>query len=587
MATPTNGSRRYLLVILAVFAAILAYFAWRAARPASLNAPGTIVPAGPSRGGELVASGRTEPTTYNRLVDPSAAGELLSTLTQATLVRVNRVNDQLEPWLAERWTVSSDGLTYTITLRQGLTFSDGAPLTSADVLFTFRALYDPKVNSVMTKEVQVAGQPPQFEAPDPATVIVRLPAPFAPGLRLIDSIPILPRHKLEAALNSGRFADAWSTATPLGEIASLGPFVLTEHVSGQRLVFKRNPRYWRRDAAGMALPYLDTLTLLVIPDQNTEALRMQAGELDLMSSGEIRPEDYAAFKRLNEQGTLRLIDGGIGLDPNLLWFNLSPSRSADPRSGWFAQPAFRKAVSCAVDRQAIANAVYLGAAVPIFGPVTSRNTTWYSAPASPCDRDQAKARDLLTSIGLVDRNGDGMLDDAEGVTARFSVLTQRGHSIRERTIAVLQEQLRQIGLTVELVAVDPGAIFKRYAEGDYDSVYYGVQTSATDPGLNPSFWLSSGSFHFWNPNQKTPATDWEARIDKLMLQQASVADLTERQRLFAEVQGIFAEEMPAIYLVAPKVTLAVSTRVSNLQPVPQIPQLLWNAESLAVTGPRR
>ena len=231
--------------------------------------------------------------------------------------------------------------------------------------------------------------------------------------------------------------------------------------------------------------------------------------------------------------------------------------------------------------------MYLGAAVPIFGPVTSRNTTWYSAPASPCDRDQAKARDLLTSIGLVDRNGDGMLDDAEGVTARFSVLTQRGHSIRERTIAVLQEQLRQVGLTVELVAVDPGAIFKRYAEGDYDSVYYGVQTSATDPGLNPSFWLSSGSFHFWNPNQKTPATDWEARIDKLMLQQASVADLTERQRLFAEVQGIFAEEMPAIYLVAPKVTLAVSTRVSNLQPVPQIPQLLWNAESLAVTGPRR
>ena len=586
MATP-NRSRKVLLGALILFAALLGYFAWRAARPASLHAPGNRVSPGPSRGGELIASGRSEPTTYNRLIDPGAAGELLSTLTQATLVRVNRATDELEPWLAERWSVSPDGLTYTITLRPGLTFSDGTSMTSADVLFTFRALYDPRVNSVLTKDAQVAGRPPQVEAPDPATVIIRLPAPFAPGLRLIESIPILPKHKLEAALNEGRFADAWSTATPLTEIPSLGPFILSQHVSGQRLVFTRNPRYWRKDAAGVSLPYLDTLTMLVIPDQNTEALRMQAGELDLMSSGEIRPEDYAAFKRLSEQGTLRLIDGGIGLDPNLLWFNLSPSRAADPRSGWFLQTAFRHAVSCAVDRQAIANAVYLGAAVPIFGPVTPRNKTWYTAPASPCDQDPAKARELLTSIGLLDRNADGMLEDASGAPARFSILTQRGHSIRERTIAVLQEQLRQVGLTVDLVAIDTGALFKRYAERDFDSVYYGVQTSATDPGLNPSFWLSSGSFHFWNPNQKAPETEWEARIDELMQQQAATPDLPERQRLFAEVQRIFGEHMPAIYFVAPKVTLAVSTRVTNLQPVPQIPQLLWNAESLAVTGPRR
>ena len=246
---------------------------------------------------------------------------------------------------------------------------------------------------------------------------------------------------------------------PLTEIAGLGPFVLAEHVSGQRLVFARNPRYWRKDAAGTQLPYLDKLTVLIVPDQNTEALRLQTGEIDLMGSGEIRPEDYAAFRRIAEQGRLRLIDAGVGLDPNVLWFNLSPAGAANPRTAWFRQKAFRQAISCAVDRQGIVNTVHLGAAVPIYGPITPANRLWYSEPRSTCDRDPARARVLLASAGLTDRNGDGMLEDASGKPVRFSILTHRGHTIRERTVAVLQEQLRQVGLAVDVVALDrPGAV---------------------------------------------------------------------------------------------------------------------------------
>ena len=95
-------------------------------------------------------------------------------------------------------------------------------------------------------------------------MVIRLAAPFAPGLRLIDSVRMLPRHKLERALAAGTFNDAWSVKTPLTEIAGLGPFVLAEHVSGQRLVFTRNPHYWRKDAAGVALPYLDKLTVTIV-----------------------------------------------------------------------------------------------------------------------------------------------------------------------------------------------------------------------------------------------------------------------------------------------------------------------------------
>jgi ABC-type transport system substrate-binding protein len=112
-------------------------------------------------------------------------------------------------------------------------------------------------------------------------------------------------------------------------------------------------------------------------------------------------------------------------------------------------------------------------------------------------------------------------------------------------------------------------------------MYYGAQTNATDPSLNPALWFSSGQFHFWNPLQPTAGTDWERRIDDLMNRMSVSVDPAERHRLFEEVQRIYADEMPEIAFVAPKVTIAISSRVVNPQPAPMIPQLLWSADTLA------
>ena len=100
--------------------------------------------------------------------------------------------------------------------------------------------------------------------------------------------------------------------------------------------------------------------------------------------------------------------------------------------------------------------------------------------------------------------------------------------------------------------------------------------------MNLDFWLSSGSAHFWNIGQKTPATDWERRIDELMTRQVSATDETARRRLFIEAQTIFAEHQPAIYFVAPRVYVATSERVVNVMPSLIPPQLLWAAETIAV-----
>ncbi len=537
-----------------------------------------------ARGGELVASLRSEPGNYNRYFEPSAAADLLALLTHARLVRVNRATDALEPSLAESWDRSADGSMLTLRLRRDVTFSDGAPFTAADVLFSFAVAYDAP-GSVLSHAVTAAGNRLEPTAPDPHTVVIKFPHPFAPGARLLDNLPILPRHKLEQAFKAGTMQKAWTPATPLSDIAGLGPFVLSEHVAGQRLIFSRNPRYWRRGEGGALLPYLDTLIVEIIPDQNAEALRLESGATDLMSNGDIRPDDYARFKRLADQGRLQLIDGGTGLDPNLLWFNLKPAAGKDPKP-WLRRKELRQALSFGVDRQAIANSVYFGAAVPIFGPLTPRNSTWYSDAAPAYPHDPARARQLLAAVGLTDRDGDGVLEDARGAPARFSLLVQQGVTTRERTVSILQEQFRSLGMVVDVVGVDLGGLFKRWQTGDYDTIFHGFQNNSTDPAMTLDFWLSSGNSHVWHPGQKSPATDWERQIDELMRRQASAEPLRERQRLFAEVQRVFGEHLPAIYFVAPNVTLAASPRVRNISPAPQIPQILWSADTLAA-GPER
>ncbi len=540
---------------------------------------------GPTRGGSLTASLRSEPGTFNRFAPNAnqAATDAVTRLTHATLVRVNRVTGDPEPWLAERWTTSPDGRTLTFTLRDGVTFSDGVPFTPEDVVFSFHALYDPAVQSVLASAVMVQGKPLQVSAPDARTVILTLPSPFAPGAALLDNVPIYPKHQLQAALDAHTFGSAWGLSTPPGSMAGLGPFVISEYLPGQRLTFSRNPHYWRKDANGAALPYLDRLVVEFVKAQDAEMLRLQAGSLDLMAQADVRPTDISALRRLRDQGALQIAEPGISVDPILLWFNLTPAataRNAKTRP-YFVRTEFRQAIAYAIDRDAIVNTLFLGAGVPVYGPVTPGNRTWYSDSAPKYPHDPARARALLAGLGLTARAGDGMLADASGRPARFSILTQGGH-IRARTAAMVQEQLRKIGIAVDLVELDPPSLFARFGSGDYDSICYGFQASAFDPALNLDLWLSSGSSHVWNPQQAAPSTPWERAIDDLMQKQAAAPTLAERQRLFAEVQRIFGENLPEINLVAPKVTIAMSRRVGGAVPVLLDPKILWQADTLYV-----
>ena len=572
-----------LLGVLVTAALVAAgYSVWRS------SGPGAREPDTPqARGGQIVASIRSEPRSFNRLVSRDQNSELISFLTQGRLVRINRATFDLEPWLAERWDIAPDGRTFTLHLRPGVTWSDGAPFTADDVLFSLRAAYDARSESVVAGALTVGGQPIRATAPDAATVVLTYPGPSGPGLRLLDGLTILPRHKLEPTLANGTFRTAWSSTTSPADIVGTGPFVLREYQPGQRLVFDRNPRYWRKAANGDALPYLDRIVLEIVPDQNAELLRLEAGSIDFTQS-ELRSEDYVAARRAEADGRLTLLELGVGTDADAFWFCMKPDvKRRDPRFAFVQQADFRKAISHAVNREMFAEDVFLSAAVPIWGPVTPGNRPWFWPDVPRYAPDAQRAADLLKMIGLEDRDGNGVVEDAKGTEARFTVITQRGIGNYERGTAFLKDAAARVGIALDIAPLENGALIQRLLACDYDAIYFRPLATDLDPAGNLDFWLSSGSAHVWNLSQKAPATDWERRIDTLMLEQAATSDPSRRRDLFNTVQKIFAENLPVLYFAAPRMYYAHSARTAGATPSVLRPPVLWNADTISVTGPPR
>ena len=576
-------SRALLSVLLLGFIAFMGWRWWSGQQDHADQATEIVFSDVSTRGGVLTSSLRSEPRTFNRWVDRNFPPELISQLTQSKLIRINRSTQEIEPALAQSWIASPDNQTFTLTLREA-DWSDGTPFTSADVLFTFKAVYDPKVNSVLASALLVGGQPLAVTAPDAHTVVIKYPGPFGPGIAMLDNLSIAPKHKLAAALTAGTFAQAWGVATPVNELVSLGPFVLSRYEPGQRLVFDRNPHSWKKDASGAALPNLDQLILEVVPDQNAELVRLQAGQIDMLQQ-QVRPEDIATLRPMADQGKVKLLELGVGTDPDLFFFNLRPERWAkDPRGSWMARKEFRQAISHAVDREAFANTVFLGAGVPIWGPITPGNQKWFSPNVPRYGFSVDKAKALLAGLGLANRDADEWLEDEKGTEARFTLLTYRGNSSLERGSAVLREDLRPLGIAVDVVALEQGALTERMVKGDFEAIAFFFSSSNLDPAMNPDFWLSSGSAHIWNIGQASPATEWEKQVDGLMQKVMSGTDQAERKQFFDQVQKIFAENLPVIYFVAPRMYMGVSSRVGSMSPTILRPQLLWSADTLTVSA---
>src|SRR6185503_11133128 len=241
-------------------------------------------------------------------------------------------------------------------LRDGLKFSDGQPLTSSDVAFTLEAAYDERNKAEVFRDaLLISGKPITVKVIDDRNLQFVLPETIAAPENYLYNIAVLPRHVLEADEKAGRLSEAWKITSPPTSMVSSGPFVVASAAAAERIVLKRNPYYWKRDAQGTQLPYLDELTLEVVPDANQARVGLDQATIDLVDR--IRPTDYASL--VNANGAVRAFDLGPSLGVDYIWFNLNPAKAdGTPQNpvklAWFSNAKFRRAVSMAVDRDSIA-----------------------------------------------------------------------------------------------------------------------------------------------------------------------------------------------------------------------------------------
>jgi len=547
-----------------------------------LTLPGEIG----KQGGRLVVSLRAEPKTLNPLTAADAPSrEVILGAMQADLIHINRATQLTEPALAKSWNVSSDGLQYTLILRKGLRFSDGQPVDADDVLFTFRVYLDENVHATQRDQFIVGGKPITVRKVDAQTVVFQLAKTYGAGERLFDGLAVLPRHLLEKPYNDGKLGQTWTLATPANEWAGLGPFRLKEYVAGQKLVLERNPYYWKQDAKGNRLPYLDELVFLFVPNADAQVLRFQSGETDLISR--LSAENFSVLSR--QQSGYTMSDAGPGLEYNFLFFNVNkPEEKTSPdlarKIKWFREVKFRQAISAAIDREAIVRLVYQGRGAALWGPVTPGNHRWGNSGISHTARSLEKARALLKEVGFAwttGPDGEQSLVDSDAKPVEFSILTSSTNADRTKMATLIQDDLKQLGVRVQIVPMEFRSLIDRVTQTrEYEACVLGLVSFDADPTAEMNVWLSSGGTHLWNPSQAHPATAWEAEIDKLMEQQLDAQSYAQRKKSFDRVQEILAENQPMIFLASPDILVGAKKSVGNFHPTVLEPYVLWNVEQL-------
>lgn len=553
-------------------------------------------------GGKITDAAPGDPKTFNLWVSADATSSGAVSPLYSALLERNPYTLEWEGTLAELPKVSSDGLTWTFQLKPDLKWSDGAPLTADDVKFTLDVIFDPKVQTNFAESMKVdvpdgkggfKRVPVGYKQIDKRTIEFKFPVQYAPA-RDILSFAIAPKHKLFKAWNQGQpkataFNPAYGPDVDVKELVSSGAWVLTQYVQGQRLVYGRNPNYWKKDEQGRPLPYLDQQVTLIVPDFNTTTLKFLGGETDVLN---VLHSDYKTVKAQEKKGDFTVRNLGPTSSTTYLSLNLNmrskPAKENPELFKLFNDARFRQAVSYAVDREKIARNVFEGLARPGYGPITPANKLFYSADTPKYEFNLDAARKKLAEIGLKDGDGNGILELPNGKPVKFNIITNVENKLRVAQATTISADLKRVGIDATFTPVQFSSMISRidnkpepgkpYPPFDWQAHIVSF-TSGVEPNNLANVWQSGGNMHSWEPYQAKPVRPWEAEIDRLYREGAQELDETKRKAIYAEFQKIVGEQQPLIYTVVPDSLAALRNKYGNVKPSPT-GGVTWNIDEI-------
>ncbi|HEY1528987.1 MAG TPA: ABC transporter substrate-binding protein [Candidatus Angelobacter sp.] len=536
-----------------------------------------------NRGGTLVIAQRSEPRTFNPVVAVDQNSYGVNARLQADLIHINRATQKTEPALAKSWTVSKDGTQFTLKLRRGLRFSDGQPFDADDVIFSFRVYLDEQVHSSQRDLLIISGKPVKVEKLDAYTVRFIFPSPYSAAERVFDGLAILPRHLLEKDYQEGKIGQDWTLSTPPAQIAGLGAFRLKQVVPGDRIVLERNPYYWKIDGKGQRLPYLDDLTFVVVPTQDAQVIRFQAGDSQIISG--LSADNFVALEPEQKARHFRLYDAGPGLEYNFLMFNLNDDTEGRlpqvaRKQKWFRDVRFRQAVSAAIDRSAIVRLVYRNRAASLATHVSPGNKAWFDSSIPAPVRSLPHARELLKAAGF-SWKADNTLVDAAGQQVEFSIVVSSSSTQRNQIATLVQTDLKAIGIAAHVVPIEGRSASDRLLNShDYEAIVMGLVSGDADPTPDMNVLMSNAQTHLWHLGEKTPATPWEAELDQLMQKQLVTMNYPQRKKIYDRVQEVLAQQLPMVYLASPNILVGAKEDLGNFHPAIIEQYTFWNADEL-------
>jgi len=337
-----------------------------------------------------------------------------------------------------------------------------------------------------------------------------------------------------------------------------------------------------------------------VPDQDAADLKFRSGELDGLDN--IKPENYTWYEEHQQEGSYTLYDLGPELNSRFFWFNLNkvqppvegdtplPGRKVgetfvDPvKYAWFSNTTFRRAVSMAIDRDAMISSVFFGEGEKNWSQAGRNNKEWYIPDLVHYDYNPAESKRLLASIGFTDRNGDGTVEDPRGHPVAFTLKTNADNTMRVAAANFVKDDLAKVGIRVILAPVDFNTLITNLrSDFQYEAMLLGLQSGVPpSPANGQNVWRSSGETHVWFARQQKPATPEEARMDRLMDEILTNQDRAAQKRAWKELQTIMSEQSWLIHLPILTAKVPVSNRFGNVQPSVMAHRILWNAERLYV-----